>query len=311
MGFKHILGAAKLAIQKASPEILTGLGVAGMFGGAFLAYKAYPAMDNVKEDYYRQLSRLQERRSAGSIDEKTFKREKAKLLAKATGEAAKVLAPTGGALAGGATLVGVGMGVLRGREARAIATAAGIGATFDNYRKNAIAYLGEEGADLDKRFLFGADKQIILADPKVDPETGEILPSDEPDREVYILGNDVEDPRFALFSSETSQVFSGNPIADLAYLKARQAEANDRLHIYGNLTVNWVRDHIGMKEIDEGIDNGWVCNGNGDGYVDFGIFDRATGEPRFDISRYVDGIPMEFNIDGNIKGLLKRRGNAR
>ena len=57
-----------------------------------------------------------------------------------------------------------------------------------------------------------------------------------------------------------------------------------------------------------------MLDGNGDGYVDFGIFDRVTGEPKswvYECVREGQGIPIELNIDGNIKGLLKRPRNAK
>jgi hypothetical protein len=114
------------------------------------------------------------------------------------------------------------------------------------------------------------------------------------------------------YSADTCPVFRGDVFYDLAYLKGRQAEMNNLLILKGTVTKNDVMFSIGHNLTKKGFDLGWAKVGGGDGFVDFGLFDRATGNPKgwvFDYYKQYHCIPLDLNLDGDIREYAEKDGN--
>ena len=308
--------------KKYAPEILTYGGLVTMIGGTVFACKQTPKAVAIVDDTKKNLAVIKATeeeaakndrkvsRNGGliSYSQQDYKKDITIAHVNNIKALAKTYAVPGLMLVGGAAMVLGGHGILRKRNAVAIATLSSVMEGFNKYRGNVVKELGEAA---DKRFRFGKGTPDVVE--TVDAETGELTQektstdgfSDFPD----------DDPRFFLFSKETApDMYKGNLLMDLAQLRSYQNIATDILRIDGNIPVNAIRKICGVKPIDEGLDNGYVVDGNGDGYVDFGLFDRVTGEPKswvYECVKEGQGIPIELNIDGNIKGLLKRPRNAR
>lgn len=308
--------------KKYAPEILTYGGVAAMIGGTVFACKQTPKAVEIVEDTKKQLSVIKATEEEAAQNNRLVKRDgglisyspqdykKDITIAHVNNikALAKNYAVPGLMLIGGAAMVLGGHGILRKRNAVAIATLSSVMEGFNKYRSNVIKELGETA---DKHFRFGKGTPDVIE--TVDAESGEVT-QEKTSTDGFADFPD-DDPRFFMFSKETAPDFyKGNLLMDLAQLRSFQNLSTDELRIYGNINVNRIRQICGVKPIDEGLDNGYVVDGNGDGYVDFGIFDRVTGEPKawvYDCVKEGQGIPVELNIDGNIKGLLKRPRNAR
>lgn len=315
-------------LSKHAPEILTYGGTASMLVGTVFACKATPKGLQIIEDNKNHVKALEElnersRQNNGQVehieedgtttmityDEMAYKRDMALVYRDSAVELCKNYAVSGLMLLGGAAMVISGHGILSRRYVGAVTSLSGVMATFKKYRENARALYGETA---DRKMLYGT------VEPKkietVNAETGEVTEEITVPQKGF-QGINPEDPRFLMFNKETCPDFyKGNLLMDLATLKAAQMQANDVLKIYGHIVVNQVRDFIGAKAIAEGLDNGWVMDGNGDGYVDFGVFDPVTGEPKSWVWDLVDvdqGIPIELNIDGNIKALMNRPRNSK
>lgn len=308
--------------KKYAPEILTYGGTICMLGGTVLACKQTPKAVAIVEDTKKQLEVIKATEEEAAQNNRLVKRDgglisysqqdykKDIMIAHVNNikALAKNYAVPGLMLIGGAAMVLGGHGILRKRNAVAIATLSSVMEGFNKYRSNVIKELGETA---DKHFRFGKGTPDVIE--TVDAESGEVT-QEKTSTDGFADFPD-DDPRFFMFSKETAPDFyKGNLLMDLAQLRSFQNLATDELRIYGNINVNRIRQICGVKPIDEGLDNGYVVDGDGDGYVDFGIFDRVTGEPKawvYDCVKEGQGIPVELNIDGNIKGLLKRPRNAR
>lgn len=308
--------------QKYAPEILTYGGLITMVGGTVFACKQTPKAVEIVEETKKQLEVIKATeeeaqkndrkvsRNGGLVlySEHDFRKDLTIAHVNNIKSLAKTYALPAALLIGGGAMILGGHGILRKRNAVAIATLSSVLEGFKKYRSNVIAELGETA---DKHFRFGKGQPSVIE--TVDAESGEVT------QEITSTSGFAEfpedDPRFFMFSRETAPDFyKGNLLMDLAQLKSFQNMANDKLKINGHVVVNEIRELCGVKAIDEGIDNGYVVDGNGDGYVDFGIFDRVTGEPKawvYECIKEGQGIPVELNIDGNIKGLLRRPRNAR
>ena len=308
--------------KKYAPEILTYGGLAAMGVGTVFACKQTPKAVTIVEDTKKQLAVIKAteeeaannnrlvKRDGGliSYSQQDFKKDITIAHVNNIKALAKTYAVPGLMLIGGTAMVLGGHGILRKRNAVAIATLSSVIEGFNKYRGNVIKELGETA---DKHFRFGKGTPDVIE--TVDAESGEV--TQEKSSTDGFAEFPEDDPRFFIYSKETSPDFyKGNLLMDLANLRSFQNHADDILHIEGNISVNRIRQICGVKAIDEGLDNGYVVDGNGDGYVDFGIFDRVTGEPLpwvYECVKEGQGIPVELNIDGNIKGLLKRPRNAR
>lgn len=313
--------------KKYAPEILTYGGLISMVGGTVFACKQTPkaveilnetkanlaAIKATKDEAEANDGQIAHTTAEGTVTMITYtKQDYQKDLVLQHRNNAVSLAKTyaGPALLiiGGVASVLGGHGILRKRN---IATAAMLGSALEGFRKyrgNVIQDLGEAA---DKKYLYGLKKPQMIE--TINAETGEI--TKEPMAGPTGFEAIPDDPRYVMFSKTTCpEFYKGNLLSDLATLKTAQNHCNERLKIYGHLTVNEARELFGAKAIPEGMDNGWVIDGDGDGYVDFGLFDTVTGDPKAWVFEYVkedNGIPVEFNIDGNIKTYLKRPRNAR
>ena len=308
--------------KKYAPEILTYGGVVAMVGGTVFACKQTPKAVAIVDNTKKQLEVIKatEEEAAKNdrevfrdgvyiqYSEHDYKKDLTIAHVNNIKELAKTYAVPGLLLLGGTAMVLGGHGILRKRNAVAIATLSSVMEGFNRYRSNVIQELGETA---DKHFRFG--KGLPETVETVNAETGEV--TQEKTSATGFSELPEEDPRFFMFSKETApDYYKGNLLMDLSNLRNFQNHSDDELHINGNITVNRIRQICGVKPIDEGLDNGYVLDGDGDGYVDFGIFDRVTGEPKawvYECVREGQGIPIELNIDGNIKGLLKRPRNSK
>lgn len=308
--------------KKYAPEILTYGGLVAMVGGTVFACKQTPKAVAIVEDTKKQLTVIKAteeeaannnrlvKRDGGliSYSQQDYKKDLTIAHVNNVKALAKTYAVPGLMLLGGAAMVLGGHGILRKRNAVAIATLSSVMEGFNKYRSNVIKELGETA---DRHFRFGKGTPDVIE--TVDAESGEV--TQEKTSTDGFADFPEDDPRFFMFSKETAPDFyKGNLLMDLSQLRTFQNHCNDILRMDGNIVVNQIRKICGVKPIDEGIDNGYVIDGDGDGYVDFGIFDRVTGEPKawvYECVKEGQGIPIELNIDGNIKGLLKRPRNAR
>lgn len=80
-------------------------------------------------------------------------------------------------------------------------------------------------------------------------------------------------------------------------LRSEENWANDMLRLQGYLFLNDVYDRLGLPRTKAGQIVGWLLNGDGDGFVDFGITDCET----YDNVKYDNNaFDLNFNVDGDI-----------
>lgn len=181
--------------------------------------------------------------------------------------------------------------------AKALATTT---AAFAGYRANVIE---DQGAEKDYEYLHNI-KSRKVEKTEVDPETGEEKTVEE---EIKVV-EDTGDPqipgysRWARWFDESCSEWEKNPEYNLAFLKARESEANRRLQRDGYLFLNDVYDMIGVPRTFEGQIMGWRYKKNnpvGDNFVDFGINSINKASRDF-VNGYEPCIILDFNVDGDI-----------
>ncbi len=166
---------------------------------------------------------------------------------------------------------------------------------FDRYRRVVRARYGEE-AD-----FYGMNGMIADTDKTVEIKNKD---GETEERQVYTLDTSTADTGYSCLFGPTSGEFERHdPDYNIAYIRARQAEANNMLDMRGHLFLNEVYDLIygdGERRTLAGQYVGWTKDGDGDGYVDFRI--KVLHSEPFD-----DGKPFEappILIDPNVDGVI-------
>lgn len=275
---------------KHGPEILTGIGIVGgattVVLGARATLKLEPIIDEAKD----RLDTIDE------LDEEPRERakDKARVYLETAGKVGKLYLPTVGVglLSAGSILTAHNL--LHKRNLALIAAYKVMEGSYNSLRER----VGEEvGEDKLRDFERGIREETKTEDGKkktvasFDPAAG-------------ISG-------YARFFDETSSI-SWVPEADynLIFLRAQQSFANDLLLRRGYVTLNDVYKGLGMETTDYGQVVGWVMGGDGDNYIDFGIYDQNNPKKRQFVNGQENVILLDFNVDGTILDkieIFKRR----
>lgn len=175
--------------------------------------------------------------------------------------------------------------ILSKRNAALTAAYTAIEKGFKDYRRRVI---DEYGEDKDREFRYGK-------------ETGTIpLESSEGKKKIKKTSYSGTSMYSKIFD-EYNQNWDPHPEYNVLFLRGVQNQCNDRLRAKGHLTLNEVYRDLGMDETPEGAVVGWIYDGEGDGFVDFGIWQSR------DMTRMHDflvgregGIMLDFNVDGTM-----------
>jgi hypothetical protein len=75
------------------------------------------------------------------------------------------------------------------------------------------------------------------------------------------------------------------------------------LQARGHVFLNEVYDALGIPRSQAGAVVGWV-RGQGDGYIDFGLFNSENDRARDFVNGYERSILLDFNVNGVIYDLI-------
>lgn len=322
MNIRFLLSRAGLILKKYSPEILTGLGLVSQGVGTFLACKATYTLDEVVKDDKDAIQKIKdahegkvELAEGAEYTEAMYKKDMTTAKVNMAKKVVKHYLPAGLCLVGGGASILAGHGILSKRNAVTAATLSAVAESYSKYRQNvkeAARLAGQDPELVDRVYRLG-ERVVKEEVERTDEETGEVTVESQ-EKPIFNLEDIVDsDPNVVWFSYETCpETFTGNVLMDLNFLKLRQSDMTSKLRLGGHLLKNDVQRSIGHKITDDGMILGWVTYGDGDNYVDFGIFDEE-GQPLpwvLDYYAQHEKIPLTLNMDGIIFGKLKIKGNA-
>ena len=105
---------------------------------------------------------------------------------------------------------------------------------------------------------------------------------------------------YARFFDELSSSWNPEPEYNNLFLRCQQNYVNDLLNARGHVFLNEVYDRLGIPRSKAGAVVGWTLHGEGDGYIDFGIFDGWKPKAREFVNGHEGAILLDFNVDGII-----------
>lgn len=279
-----------LHIKKHSPEILMGVGVAGIVTSTVMACRATLKVEDVLDDLERRKRDLADVNDASERNpefERAHKATNAAIHIKAGLDLAKLYGPS--VTVGLASLACImsSHGIMKKRNAALGVAYNALEKSFSDYRKRVEEHIGEEAAD-QLRYEETTETQV--------DENGE-------EKEVKV----VKAPGLSIYArcfDETNRYWQKSPLDNQAFLRAQQNFANDRLRSRGHLFLNDVYEMLGFEDTPHGAVTGWIFNGDGDNYVDFGIFDMDHEMKRAFHDGDEPAIWLDFNVQGSIYNLI-------
>lgn len=295
-----------MVVRKHSPEILFAAGVVSMVGSTVLACRATLKLEEVMHDVAAEKNQAHQVKALVDNDEvpegTTYTDDEMTndiRIIKVRGmvKVVKLYAPA--VILGGVGILCLTKShtILKERNAALTAAYIAIDTAFKRYREKVVERYGEE-TDRELRF----DSEVVDI---IDEETGKIT------SEVRVSPGEVSG--YARWFDESCSSWNPPPYDTHNYLFLRNQQnwANDMLKARGHLFLNEAYSMVGLSHTSAGAIVGWVYdrdNDRGDNYVDFGCWDRETGEaaPFFNNGR--DGaILLDFNVDGPIWDLIDAR----
>jgi len=284
-----------LLLKKFSPEILVVVGIAGVITSTVMACKATIKAEDALENAKGKLDKIHIAHDTLPVEDYSgtdYKRDIAVVYAQTAVDFVIVYWKpiTLGVLSVGCILAG--HNILKQRNVALMAAYKAVEESYSDYRKRVVAKYGVEE---DRRLKYGITTMDVT-DMAYTDENGV-------EHEAKTTTVEVIDPNghseYAKFFDEYSTQWSKDPGYNMAYLKGQQNFANDMLRSRGHVFLNEVYDLIGVPHTTAGAVVGWV-KGQGDDYIDFGIFDAESGKARDFVNGYERSILLDFNVDGTM-----------
>lgn len=315
MKTNELLKSASLAfnkigfkLQKKSPELLVITGVVGVVVSTVMACKATTKAGKIADEAKETLDEIHTAAEkgitkAGEVYSAEDTKKDLTITYVQTG--IKFVKLYGPAAVTGACSIACILASHRILKKRNIALAAAyttLDKSFKEYRGRVVERFGEQ---VEKELRYNIKAKEV--ETTVTNDKGK----EKTVKEVKDVAASGWDPSnyspYARFFDETNPAWMRDPEQTRFYLKALQAQANDRLRARGHLFLNEVYEMLRYPLTDYGQAVGWVYdikNPVGDNFVDFGIFEVRKESSSEYGGDYVEGFVLDFNTVGDITGEL-------
>ena len=279
------VGRSILKTKKNSPHIFFGVGVVGIVGGTVLAcratLKAGDTLDEIQDDVVAVKTMASSRMLdlADDYDQQDYYKDLAYVYAKGAGNLGRLYAPSAAVMAVSiASLTGSHVQLTK-RNTALTATLTSVSAAYDRYRDAVREKIGE---DEEREVYFGARREAIV---HTDGTKEVVTVSSGPYSE------------YAVCFDEFNVNWSRDPYYNQTFLKAQLNYWNQRLETRGHVFLNEVYENLGFDHTQAGQVVGWLWDGDGDNFIDFGMFEAHAEDF---ILGHEKSVWLDFNVDGVI-----------
>lgn len=291
--------------KKHSPEILMITGVVGIITSGVMACKATLKVNDILEEAKSDIEKVHTVLNDESVTEEKYsemdsKKDLAAIYVQTGLKLVKVYGPS--LIIGTLSITSMfaSNNILRKRNVALAAAYAVVDKSFKEYRGRVIDRFGEE---VDRQIKYNL--KTMKVDEVITDENGK---EKKVKKKIEVGGPDMYSP-YAIIFDETNPYWEKDAELNKFFLQSRQAQANDKLRANGYLFLNDVYEMLGHEKTKAGQVVGWVYDldsGEGDNYVDFGLYDIYT-KPKYEaeakaafINGYERSVIIDFNVDGNI-----------
>jgi len=295
-GFTRLLGSKALIVKAHSPELLLGFGIAGVITTTVLACRATLKVEGIVDDAKTKINKINTVAVTVPADQYSDQDRKKDLVIVYTQMATKIVTLYGPPVLLGAASIACIMGghnVLRQRNIALVAAYKTLDKGFRAYRRRVVDEYGE-----DKDYMLAHDLRAETLSTVT--TTGKGKPKVE-NTTVYAGDPNGIGP-YAKFFDECSHEWNNDPEYNQLFLRSQQNYFNNLLQVRKAVFLNEVYDALGIPRTSAGSVVGWKL-GNGDGFIDFGIFDGSAIKREF-VNGRERSILLDFNVDGVIYDLI-------
>lgn len=275
-----------LKAQKHSPNLLFGAGIIGVVGTAVLASRATLKLSDTLEKSSEMMEKVRTL-DIESYSEDDRKKDKSIIYVRTAMDITKLYLP---AVAVGVVSIGCLTGshqILSRRNVALTAAYAGVEKSFREYRGRVIESIG-------------ADKESLIWQPMEQVDA-----IDESGKKVKVAVPTARggSPYKVLFDERNANWNKATEYNQF-FISSQQNYANDLLKARGYVFLNEVHTMLGLEHTKAGQLVGWVLNGNGDNFIDFGVFNNVAEGTRF-VNGDTRSVWLDFNVDGNVLDILE------
>jgi len=287
------------SIRKHSPEILTVAGIVGVVSSAVIACIETTKIDDILEEHNSQIDTIKKLKESDKdiYVDTDYRKDILRTYVNTSFELVKLYSPA--LILGGLSIGGLlaGHNTLKKRNVALSAAYVIADTGFKKYRRNVVERFGK---NVDDELRYGLTKDIVK-ETKVD-ESGK-------KKTVKEESNSIKD--YSYFNPEGyssyCRIFDcGNPQWDpdpevtMFYLLKTQSTFNNLLRTKKYVFLNEVYKALGFPETKAGQVVGWRYKGDGDNFIDFGIYNINHIPARDFVNGNENVIILDFNVDGNI-----------
>jgi hypothetical protein len=292
-------GKTSFFLKKNSPEILMGVGIAGVVATVVTACRATVKAGEVLDEHKENMDMINqavEVADEGEYTEQDIKKDKLIVYSKTAVGMARLYAPTIAIGSLSIVCILVSNRIIKKRYLGAVAAYNALSVSYETYRKRVREKYGD---DVDYEMRYGVTRETI--EEKTKDENGKTV---KKKTEIEKINGDPT--MYARYWGKYLKDGVLNPNWDenyefnLFFLTAIQEECNITLHSRGYIFLNEVYDKLGYEHTQFGQVVGWFDDGTGDGYVDFGI---SLNDPETR-KRIINGDETEILLDFNCDGII-------
>jgi len=282
--FSKALGKQSLRLKDNSPKILFVAGIIGVVGSAVLACRATIKLPKVLDEFKGELDAVKEKST--ELEHKSSapvntNRELAIVYARGTGRLVKLYGPP-------VVIGAVSIGMLTTSHVQLTRRNASLAAAFTALQSAYDAYRARVREEL------GDEKELAL----YRNERTETITVGDKVKKIK-TGDPTKHSIYARCFDETSDNWQKNAELNKIFVKVQETHANHILRARGHIFLNEVYDMLGLERSREGAVVGWVMDGNGDNFVDFGLY-----ESNENVARFMNGLERSIWLDFNVDGLI-------
>lgn len=286
---------AALKLRKNSPAILMAAGTVTFVGALVMSRKAALKSQEIVANYKKDIGIIKEAEAIVAQKEEKYpeynpNQERLEVVCQTVSDLALTYLPVVGLSALSLTCFFTAHNILNKRYLGAVAAFNSLSDTFAAYRNRVI---GEEGEKKDRHYMYGTtfSEEIVTEKDENGNEVTKVVKTENTETDAIMPSE------YVRIFDEDNPNWDRNPAFNLMFLRSQQTIANNILHARGHLLLNEVYEMCGFKQTPMGAYIGWSTKGDGDGFVDFGLYDDSKEVRRF-INGNENTILLNFNVDG-------------
>lgn len=279
-----------LKFQSVQPELMLFGGIAAGAASVVMIAKAHRKSEGLVEELKDELTEIEatynipEDEMVDSITEREMIEAKGRAFGVATARVIRLYGPGVVMGIGGLMLILGSHGLMKRRAQALIGLATLLETSFAKYRERVKE---EYGPEVEARMFQGSEARpvTVLSDDDGKKTKKKVAKNHIPEQGDPLMYDRIFD--------ETNRNWKDDPDLNIYGLYAIQNQMHDILQMRGQLVLNEVYRKLGFDETDYGAVVGWLRDGDGDGYVNFGLEDdinQREGDNRWHLSFNVDGV---------------------